>query len=273
MRMIQLSCVWLTALLVTSAAEGAVPTKVVEYRHGDVTLEGFLAWDDAQQGKRPGVLVVHEWTGLNDYARGRAEQLAKMGYVAFALDMYGKGVRADNPKDAAKLASTYKNDRQLMRDRARAGLEVLRKQDNVDAGRVAAVGYCFGGQVCIELARANADVVGVVSFHGALDTPNPKGTTSVKPKILVCHGAIDPFVPDAHVAAFRDEMEAARADYQIIAYAGAVHSFTNPGADKAGMKGVAYNDNADKRSWRAMQDFFAEVFGTGDTQRQGRAAR
>jgi dienelactone hydrolase len=256
-----------------AVAEAAVRTKAVEYRHGDATLEGYLAWDDAQQGRRPGVLVVHEWYGVNDYAKSRAEQLAKMGYVAFALDMYGKGVRANNPQDAGKLASTYKNDRKLMRDRAKAGLEVLRKQDNVDGGRVAAIGYCFGGQVCLELARANADVAGVVSFHGALDTPDPKGSQGVKPKVLVCHGAVDPFVPDAHVVAFRDEMEAAKADYQIIAYAGAVHSFTNPVADKAGLKGVAYNENADRRSWRAMQDFFGEIFGTGTAQRQSRSAR
>jgi len=269
-RLAHLIAVLVATLLVTATAHAAVRTKTVEYKHGDVTLEGFLAWDDAQQGRRPGVLVVHEWYGLNDYARSRAEQLAKMGYVAFALDMYGKGVRANNPGDAGKLASTYKSDRQLMRDRAKAGLEVLRKQDNVDTRRIAGIGYCFGGQVCLELARANADVAGVVSFHGALDTPDPKATQSVKAKVLVCHGAIDPFVPDAHVTAFRDEMEAARADYQIIAYAGAVHSFTNPGADKAGLKGVAYNEPADRRSWRAMQEFFNEIFGAGVGQSRTR---
>jgi dienelactone hydrolase len=250
-------------LLMATAAEGAVQTRTVEYRHGDVTLEGYFAWDDAVQGRRPAVLVVHEWYGVNDYVRGRARQLAQMGYVAFALDMYGKGVRADNPKDAARLAGVYKGDRKLMRDRAKAGLDTLKKQDNVDIQRVAAIGYCFGGQVCLELARANADVAGVVSFHGALDTPDPEATRSVKPKVLACHGAIDPFVPDAHVAAFRDEMEAAGADYQIDVYGGAVHSFTNPDADKAGLKGVAYNANADRRSWEAMKDFFGEIFGRG----------
>src|SRR5262249_7260168 len=159
-------------------------------------------YDDAASGKRPGVLVAHEWTGHNPYVRKRAEQLAGLGYVAFALDMYGKGVHAKDAQEAAKMAAVYKDDRKLMRARAAAGLDVLRKQRQVDPQRIAAMGYCFGGTTVLELARGGAELAGVVSFHGGLATPTPADAKSIKGKVLVLHGADDPFVPPAEVAAF-----------------------------------------------------------------------
>jgi dienelactone hydrolase len=244
----------------TAVGSAAVKTEVIEYKQGDTTCEGFLAYDDALKDRRPGVLIVHEWTGLNDYAKQRAEQLAKMGYVAFALDIYGKGVRASNPMEAAKLAAIYKGDRKLMRARAAAGLEVLKKQPLTDPGRVAVIGYCFGGTTALELARSGADVVGVVSFHGGLDTPTPEDAKNIKGKVLVLHGADDPHVPAKDVAAFEEEMRKGGVDWQLIKYGGAVHTFTRPSAGSDTSTGSAYNEKADKRSWQAMQDFFAEIF-------------
>lgn len=247
-------------LLAAVNAHGAVHTEWVQYRHGETLLEGYLAYDDAVKGPRPGVLVVHEWMGLGDYAMKRAEQLAGMGYVAFALDMYGKGVRAKTPEEAAKLSGIYKGDRPLMRARAQAGLDALRKQSLVDPARIAAIGYCFGGTTVLELARSGADVAGVVSFHGGLGTPQPADAKNIKGKVLVLHGADDPHVPPAEVAAFQDEMRKAAVDWQMIYYGGAVHSFTNPGSGTDASTGVAYNEKADKRSWEAMKVFFKELF-------------
>lgn len=247
-------------LLAAVNAHGAVHTEWVQYRHGETLLEGYLAYDDAVKGPRPGILVVHEWMGLGDYAMKRAEQLAGMGYVAFALDMYGKGVRAKTPEEAAKLSGIYKGDRPLMRARAQAGLDELRKQPLVDPARIAAIGYCFGGTTVLELARSGADVAGVVSFHGGLGTPQPADAKNIKGKVLVLHGADDPHVPPAEVAAFQDEMRKAAVDWQMIYYGGAVHSFTNPGSGTDASTGVAYNEKADKRSWEAMKAFFKELF-------------
>ncbi|HEV3443700.1 MAG TPA: dienelactone hydrolase family protein [Gemmataceae bacterium] len=252
----------LVLFLVASVAQATVHTEVVEYKHGDTVLEGYLAYDDSSTDKRPGVLVVHEWTGHNPYVRMRAEQLAALGYVAFALDMYGKGVHAKDPKEAASLASTYKNDRKLMRARARAGLDVLQKQPLADTQRLAAIGYCFGGTTVLELARDGAELAGVVSFHGDLSTPTPEDAKNIKAKVLAQHGADDPFVPPPQVAAFEEEMRKGGVDWQLIAYGGAVHSFTNPGAGNDNSKGAAYNAKADRRSWDAMQRFFHEIFQT-----------
>jgi len=253
---------FLLAIGLAGAAHAAIKTQEIEYDHGGTKLLGYLAYDDAVQGKRPGVIVVHEWMGHNEYARKRAEQLAGLGYTAFALDMYGKGVRAKDPQEASQMAGRFKNDRKLMRDRARAGLDVLKKQPNVDTTRLAAMGYCFGGQVSLELARGGADLAGVVSFHGALDTPTPQDARNIKGKVLACHGAVDPFVPPDHVAAFMKEMEDAKVDYEFVSYGGAVHGFTNPDNKGSTMKGVAYEEKADRRSWEAMKDFFNEVFGS-----------
>ncbi|MGD0585816.1 MAG: dienelactone hydrolase family protein [Oryzomonas sp.] len=243
-----------------ASAEAAVRTKVIEYKQGDTVLEGYLAWDDAMTGKRPGVLVVHEWTGLGPYVKKRAEMLAKLGYVAFAADIYGKGVRPSNPADAGKVAAIYKDDRPLMRARARAGLDVLTGQKLVDKNRLAAIGYCFGGTTVLELARDGADLKGVASFHGGLSTPTPEDARNIKAKILAMQGADDPYVKADEVAAFQQEMRAAKVDWQFITYGNAVHSFTNPDSGNDNSKGAAYNEKADKRSWEAMKQFFAEIF-------------
>lgn len=250
----------LLPLLFVATARAALHTEVVEYNHGDNVLEGYLAYDDATKDKRPGVLIVHEWMGHNPYVRQRADQLAKLGYVAFALDMYGKGVQAKDAQEAGKMAGEFKNDRKLMRDRAGAGLDVLRKQSLVDPKRVAAIGYCFGGTTVLELARGGADIAGVVSFHGDLATPHPEDAKNIKCKVLALHGADDPFVKPEVVAAFEEEMRKAGVDWELVAYGNAVHSFTNPGAGKDASKGAAYNEKADHRSFQAMKAFFAEIF-------------
>jgi len=250
----------LTLLCLAVTAEAAVKTKIVEYKQGDTVLEGYLAWDGAKSVKRPGVLVVHEWTGINAHIRQRTEMLAKLGYVAFAADIYGKGVRPAVQADAAKTAGIYKNDRALMRARATAGLEELKKQKFVDPQRLAAIGFCFGGTTVLELARDGADVNGIVSFHGGLSTPTPQDARNIKGRVLALHGADDPFVKADEVAAFQDEMRKAAVDWQFISYGNAVHSFTNKDAGSDNSKGAAYNEKADKRSWQAMKDFFAEVF-------------
>lgn len=235
-------------------------TQVVEYKHGDTVLEGYLAYDNARKSKRPGVLLVHEWTGLGPYVKGRTEQLARLGYVAFALDMYGKGVRPQNSQEAAAQAKIYRSDRQLMRSRAQAGLTELQKHPFTDRQRIAAIGYCFGGGTVLELARSGADVAGVASFHGNLDTPNPRDAKNIKGKVLVLHGADDPLVPVEQVLAFQSEMRQAGIDWQLVSYGGAVHSFTNPESGNDLAQGVAYNVSADRRSFEAMKLFFAELF-------------
>jgi dienelactone hydrolase len=212
------------------------------------------------RGKRPGVLVAHEWNGHNEYVRKRAERLARLGYVAFALDMYGKGVRAKDAKEAAALAGIYKGDRTLMRARAVAGLDVLRRRPETDPTRLAAIGYCFGGTTVLELARSGADLVSVVSFHGGLDTPTPEDARNIKGKVLALHGGDDPFVPANQVEAFQEEMRKGGVDWQFVSYGGAVHSFTNPESGSDNSKGLAYNERADRRSWKAMKTFFAETF-------------
>jgi len=241
-------------------AQEDIHTETVEYRDGDTVLEGFLAYNSSQNGTRPGVLVVHEWWGLNDYARKRAKQLAAMGYVAFALDMYGKGKVADNPQEARTYASELYADRQLMRRRAAAGLEVLVKNRLTDRRRVAAIGFCFGGSTALELARSGADLAGVVSFHGGLTTPNPEDAKNIKGPVLVLHGGDDPNVTKENVVAFWKEMQNAGVDWEINIYGGAVHAFTNPAAGNDKSRGAAYNEKAEKSAWKAMQDFFKQIF-------------
>lgn len=247
-------------LLTAATAQAGIVTKTIEYRQGGTVLEGYLAYDDQATGKRPGILVVHEWTGLGPYVKSRVEQLAKLGYVAFGADIYGKGVRPSTPADAAKVAGKYKGDRELLRARATAGLEELARQPQVDTSRLAAIGYCFGGTTVLELARSGADLKGVVSFHGNLDTPRPEDAKHIRGKVLALHGGDDPHVPPAEVAAFQEEMRRAGIDWQMAIYGGAVHSFTNREAGNDPSKGVAYNEKADRRSWEAMKSFFAEIF-------------
>ncbi|MBW4651234.1 MAG: dienelactone hydrolase family protein [Kastovskya adunca ATA6-11-RM4] len=250
----------LLALSWSVAALAEVRTKVIEYKDGNTVLEGFLAYDDDFEGKRPGVLVVHEWTGLGSYVKERAKQLAELGYVAFAADIYGKGVRPQNQEEAAKQASIYRSDRELMRDRALAGLNVLQQHQLTDSQRLAAIGYCFGGGVVLELARSGAPVDGVVSFHGNLDTPNLADAENIKGQVLVLHGADDPLVPEEQLHNFQQEMRLADVDWQLVMYGGAVHGFTNPDAGNDPSQGVAYDADADRRSWAAMNRFFNEIF-------------
>lgn len=253
-----------TVLLVMvslSQARAEIKTQVVRYRDGDVTLEGFAAWDSDAVGKPvPGVLVVHQWMGLTEYEKGRCRQLAELGYVAFAVDVYGKGIRPENMQDAAKQAGIYKQDRELYRRRLTLGLEQLRGWNGVAKNRIAAIGYCFGGTGVLELARSGADISGVVSFHGGLDSPQPEAGRNIKAKVLICHGADDPFVPANEIEAFKSELNSAGVDWQMLIFSGAVHSFTQPMAGNDNTRGAAYNEKADRRSWTAMQSFFDEIF-------------
>lgn len=251
---------FIVAGFISIPAFAAIRTEVVEYKEGKTVCEGYLAYDDSLSSVRPGVLVVHEWMGLNDYAKRRARELAELGYVAFAADIYGKGVRANNMDEASKLSSIYKSDRKLFRARVNAALDVLKKRKNVDPKKCAAIGYCFGGTAVLELARSGADVDGVVSFHGGLDSPTPQDAKNIKGKVLALHGADDPFVPRAAVLAFEDEMKNAGVDWQLSLYSHASHGFTNPDNGSDPSKGMAYNAEADQRSWNEMKSFFAEIF-------------
>lgn len=240
--------------------ETIVETGVVAYRHGEAELEGYLAVPGDAAGKLPGVLIVHAWKGIGDHERKSAERLAADGYVAFALDIYGKGVRPKTNPEAAKQAGKYRGDRALLRARAAAGLEVLRKQPRVDPERIAAIGYCFGGGAVLELARSGAAVRGVVSFHGNLDTPDASHAKNIRSKVLVLHGAADPHVPMSQVETFAGEMEAANVDWRLVMYGGAVHAFSDPAAGADPSRGAAYDERAANRSWKAMHSFFGELF-------------
>lgn len=249
-------------ILLASTARAHIVTQTVEYKDGETTLEGFMAFDPHFSGKRPVVIVVHEWTGINDYIKKRCEQLVRLGYIAFAADIYGKGIRPQNPAEASKEADKYKKDRSLMQRRILAAVNEVKKMENSDPGKVAAIGYCFGGTTVLELARSGAEVAGVVSFHGGLDRASQKNATgAIKSKVLVCHGAVDPFVSEEHIEDFVKEMNTAKADYQFIAYSNAVHSFTNPSSGNDPSKGAAYNKEADMRSWEHMKLFLREAFG------------
>jgi dienelactone hydrolase len=248
------------ALAGAVSVHAKIVTQTIEYQQGDATLEGYLAYDDASTGKRPGVLVVHQWLGLTDYEKHRAEQLAALGYVAFCADIYGQGIRPKNTSEAGAQAGKYKADRALLRARVNAGLDVLKKNELVDPKRVAAIGYCFGGTTVLELARSGADIAGVVSFHGGLDSPTPADGKNIKSKVLVLAGADDPFQKADDLNAFEKELRDAKVDWRLIKYGGAVHSFTQPMAGNDNSKGAAYNEKADKRSWLDMKNFFAEIF-------------
>jgi dienelactone hydrolase len=259
MRLLTILC--LTPFLF-GLVRGAIVTKSVEYNDGSTVLEGYLAYDDSLGFPRPGVLIVHEWTGLGDYVKGRAEQLAKLGYVAFAVDIYGKGIRPQTPEEASAQAAIYRQDRPLMRRRITTGLDWLRQNKLVDPARIAAIGYCFGGGVVLELARSSAAIAGVVSFHGNLDTPHPEDAKNIKAPVLVLHGADDPYVGPEQVTPFEKEMRGGGVDWRLVLYGGAVHSFTNPASGNDPSKGVAYNALADRRSWDEMRRFFDEIFGS-----------
>ena len=260
----------LTGVIFMVSAAGLTPAqakiigKNVEYTADGVTLKGYLAYDSGMKGKGPGILVVHEWWGLNDYARNRAKMLAQLGYTALAVDMYGEGKQAKHPDDAGKFASEVMKNFDTAKARFTAAEDFLKKQPTVDPGKIAAIGYCFGGGVVLNMAREGADLKAVASFHGSLGAVHPAQAGMVKAKIRVYTGADDKFVPAEAVEGFRKEMADANADVKIISYPGAVHSFTNPDATEIGKKfnqpNMAYNKKADKESWDDMKKFFNEVF-------------
>lgn len=241
-------------------SHAALQRSSVEYKDGDQTLEGYLVYDDAVAGKRPAVIVVHEWKGLGDYAKRRADMLAEMGYLAFAADMYGKGVRAVTHEEAGKLAGMYLNDREKMRRRAASALDFVTAHELAEAGKTAAIGYCFGGTTVLEMARAGLNVKGVASFHGSLKTPSPAAVGAVSAKVMVFHGSQDTFVAPEDVTGFEKEMSAAGADWQLVVFSKAVHSFTVAEAGDNPASGVAYNREADERSWKMLTLFFQEIF-------------
>lgn len=245
----------------TSTAHAAIKTADVEYTSTDGALmQGYVVYDDAKKSPRPGIIIVHDWMGLGQYDKNKAEQLAKEGYVAFAADIYGKGIRPANADEAGKLATKYKNDRTLLRAHIRAAYDKLESMPQVNPAKMLVMGYCFGGTTALELARSGAPLVGTASFHGGLSTPTPQDAKNIKGKVLVMHGADDPHVPPAEVAAFKKEMADANIDMTFIAYPGAVHAFTNPDAGSDPSKGMAYNADADKKSWAEFEKFLKQVF-------------
>ncbi|MBI1803436.1 MAG: dienelactone hydrolase family protein [Ignavibacteriae bacterium] len=249
-------------IMAAVVARAGVVGKEVEYTADSLTMKGYLAYDDGVQGKRPGVLVVHEWWGHNEYARKRAEMLAELGYVALAVDMYGNGKQASHPDDAGKFAGEVLQNMSVMKARFMAAMDFLKKDEHVDPAQVAAIGYCFGGGVVLTMAREGTDLKAVVSFHGSLATQHPAEKSKVKAKILVCNGADDKFISADDVKKFKSEMKSAGADFHFVNYPGAIHGFTNPGATDLGKKfsmAIAYNENADKKSWAEMQKLFAKV--------------
>ena len=240
-------------------AEARVKTQSIEYDHNGVTLEGFAAFPPGN-GPFPGVLIVHQWKGLSDFEMGIAQRLAEQGFVAFAADVYGKGIRPSTMQQAGEQAGMYRADRQLMRGRVQAGLDLLKGLPDVDSSMTAAIGYCFGGGCVLELARGGAVLKGVVSFHGNLDTPDPADANKINCSVLVLHGADDPHVPPEQVTAFADEMRSAGVDWQFTEYGGAVHAFTDHRLPSDPSTGAAYHEQAAKRAWQAMLSFFDELF-------------
>lgn len=245
--------------LAASLAGAALVEKPVEYQAGAVACEGWQAWDDATLGKRPAILIVHQWTGVSENEKMRARMLAGLGYNVLVADVYGKGIRPVPPA-AGQEAGKYKGNRPLLRERVNAALAVLLKDARTDSAKVACIGYCFGGTAALELARSGAPVKGVVSFHGGLDSPTPADARNIRCKVLALHGADDPFVPAAELAAFEKEMNGHGVDYKLVQYPGAVHSFTQKAAGNDNSKGAAYNEAADKASWEEMKAFFARIF-------------
>ena len=252
----------LTDLLATvPVPDGAdIDTRPIRYELDGTLLEGYQALDVASAARRPGVLVIHDWLGVGSYVQVRSQMLARLGYVTLAADIYGADLRP-GPREAAAVAGRFYGDAPLVRARAAAGLQQLRAHPLVDPDRIAVIGYCFGGFVALELARSGADIAGVTTFHGALSTPTPQDAANIKAKVLVLAGAADPVVPDEQVLAFENAMRGApQVDWQLISYSGAMHAFTQPDLN-APDHGAAYQEAADRRSWAAMRQFFAEIFG------------
>ncbi|MEO0476367.1 MAG: dienelactone hydrolase family protein [Planctomycetota bacterium] len=263
-------------LLLSTATVAGIKTKEVSYKDGDTTLTGYLVWDGVRvpgikngkgrfgDVKAPGVLIVHQWMGVTDYEKDRAKQLAELGYVAFVMDVYGTDFSPTNMQEASQASGKFKNDRKLFRKRLLLGLAVFSATAGIESKTMAAIGYCFGGTGVLELARAQASVAGVVSFHGGLDAPADGADKNIKAKVLVLHGADDPFVPQEGIDAMKKSFNEAEVDWQMIEYSGAVHAFTQPMAGNDNARGAAYNEKADKRSWKHMRAFFDEVVGKVD---------
>lgn len=259
----RLMLVVLMSFIGLASAQAAIKGEPVEYKSNGTVHKGYMVYDDAIAAKRPGVLVIHEWWGHDEHARNSARKLAEAGYVALALDMYGDGKQAHHPDDAGKFAGEVRKNLSLMKSRFEAGMKLLQKQPNVDAKRMAAIGYCFGGGVVLEMARAGEDLRGVAVFHGSLGTQNPAAPGKVKSKVLVMNGAEDPYVPADQVAAFKKEMDHAGVNYKFVSYPGAKHAFTNPKADEKAAKfnmPLAYNAKADQESWAELQSFLKSIF-------------
>jgi len=249
--------------LTSIASQAGVIGKEVSYQAGGTTLKGYISYDDSYKGKRPAVLVVHEWWGHNDYARHRADMLAELGYTALAVDMYGDGKQASHPEDAGKFATEVSKNMQMAKARFEAGMKLLSEHETVKDGEMAAIGYCFGGGVVLNMARQGEDLKGVVSFHGSLGTSSPAQPGKIKARIASFTGEADPMINTASVTAFKKEMDHAGADYRVVTYPGVMHAFTNPDADELGAKfkiPLAYDEKADKDSWQQMKVFLREVF-------------
>jgi len=244
-------------------AKGGIVVKEVTYTADSLTMKGYLAFNDAIKDRRPGVLVIHEWWGNNDYSRKRAEMLAKIGYVALALDMYGNGSQADNPEDAGKMAGEVMKNISVMKARFIAAMDLLKNDEHVDSTLIGTIGYCFGGGVALAMAREGVGLKAVVSFHGSLATQHPAEKGKLIAKILVCNGAADKFIPDDDIKKLKGEMKTAGADFKFVNYPGALHAFSNPDATELGKKfnlPIAYNADADKKSWSEMQKWFKRAF-------------
>lgn len=253
----------LASLAGTACGGNKIKGEEVTYSANGVTLKGYIAYDSSKPGKRPGILVVHEWWGHNEYARKRARMLAELGYTALALDMFGDGKQAHHPDDAKKFAGDVMKDFEGAKARFNAAQEILMKHNTVDGGKIAAIGYCFGGAVVLNMARQGADLKGVVSIHGSLGAVKPAKKGDIKAKLLVLHGAADKFTSDEQLAAFKKEMSDADADMTFIAYPGAMHAFSNPEADEHAKNfniPIAYNAEADKKSWEDMKAFLSSIF-------------
>lgn len=247
-------------MVIGSLSHAEIRSQVIQYQDGETALKGHIYWDSAIKGKRPGVMVVHEWWGLNDYAQKRARMLAEMGYVAFAADMYGDNRVTTHGEQAGSWMKQITSNISHWQSRAQLGLAQLQEHALVDQAQLAAIGYCFGGATVMQLAYSGADLKGVVSFHGSLPPVTEEQSHQIKAKVLAAHGNADPFVPAERVAAFQASLDAAGADWQLLSFGGVQHSFTNPGADAHNMDGIKYDAAADRRSWQAMQQFFKEIF-------------
>jgi dienelactone hydrolase len=255
----------LIAILGIAAISSAeIKTEEVTYQADGLMMKGYIAHNDAIKGKRPGVLVVHEWWGQTENIRNRARMLAELGYTGMAVDMYGNGKTTMHPDEAGKFTEEVMKNMDVGTKRFRAAMDLLKKHPTVDPNRIGAMGYCFGGSVVLEMARQGVDLDGVVSFHGGLDLKTPAKAGGIKAKVLVCHGADDKFISAQQVEMFQKDMKAAGADMQFISYPGALHGFTNSGATELGKKNnipIAYNAEADKKSWEDMKAFWKNVFG------------